>query len=61
MLAQADLDCQAMLSHSMALRVVIILRMTATMMTLGFLLAAARRLVKAESPGPAFIIDCEQF
>jgi transposase-like protein len=31
---------QATLSRSMALRVVIILRMTATMMTLGFLLVA---------------------
>ena len=33
-----------MLSRSMALRVVIILQITATMMTLDFLLAAARRL-----------------
>src|SRR6516164_1994692 len=40
---QADLGCQATLSRSIALRVVIILRMTATMMTLGFLLVAARR------------------
>jgi hypothetical protein len=35
------LGCQATLSRSIALRVVIILRMTATMMTLGFLLVAA--------------------
>ena len=39
------------LSRSMALRVVIILRMTATMMTLGFLLVAARRLWKTLRAG----------
>ncbi len=33
-------------SRTMALRVVIIFRMTATIMTLGFLLVAARRLWK---------------
>ena len=44
MLAQAGLGCQATLSRSMALRIVIILRITATMTTLGFLLVAARRL-----------------
>ena len=38
--------CHSVLSRSMALRVVIILRITATMMTLDFLLAAARRLEK---------------
>ena len=37
----------------MALRVVIILRMTATMMTLGFLPAAARRLWNVLKAGDA--------
>src|SRR3974377_1841990 len=46
MLAQADLGCQATLSRSMALRVVIILRMTARMMTLGFLLGGGETSVE---------------
>src|SRR6516165_12816337 len=41
-LAQTDRGCHAALSRSIALRVVIIFRMTATMMTLDFLSAAAR-------------------
>ena len=44
MLAQAAWGCQLAPSRSMAFSVVIILRMTATRMTLGFLPAAARRL-----------------
>jgi hypothetical protein len=44
LLAQADRGRHAALSRSIALRVVIIFRMTATMMTLDFLSAAARRL-----------------
>jgi len=41
LLAQADRGCHAALSRSIALRVVIIFRMTATMMTLDFLSAVA--------------------
>jgi hypothetical protein len=44
LLAQTEEGCHSVLSRSMALRVVIILRITATMMALDFLLAAARRL-----------------
>ena len=44
LLAHAVLICQAALSRSMALRVVIIFRITATMTTLDFLSAPARRL-----------------
>ena len=44
--AHAALGCHAALSRTMALRVVIIFRMTATIMTFGFLLVAARRLWK---------------
>ena len=51
LLAQADCGCHAALSRSIALRVVIIFRMTATMMTLDFLLASARRLEKALRAG----------
>src|SRR5262249_51844700 len=51
LLAQADRGCHAALSRSIALRVVIIFRMTATMMTLDFLSAAARRLWKALRAG----------
>jgi hypothetical protein len=43
-IAQAKRAFQAALSRIVAFSVVIILRMTATMMTLGFLPAAARRL-----------------
>ena len=53
--AQADRGCHAALSRSMALRVVIIFRMTATMMTLDFLSASARRLEKALRAGSASI------
>src|SRR5262249_34185645 len=49
--AQADRGCHAALSRSIALRVVIIFRMTATMMTLDFLSAAARRLWKVLRAG----------
>src|SRR6516162_2396730 len=48
---QADCGCHAALSRSIALRVVIIFRMTATMMTLDFLSASARRLCKALRAG----------
>ena len=41
--AQADLGCQGALSRSIALSVVIIFRITATMITLGFLLPRVRR------------------
>src|SRR5215471_13183031 len=51
LLAQADRGCHAALSRSIALRVVIIFRMTATMMTLDFLSASARRLWKALRAG----------
>src|SRR5262245_32180341 len=51
LLAQADRGCHAALSRSIALRVVIIFRMTATMMTLDFLSAAASRLWKALRAG----------
>ena len=51
LLAQVDLSCHAVLSRSMALRVVIIFRMTATITTLDFLLASARRLEKALRAG----------
>src|SRR5262245_25648808 len=51
LLAQADRGCHAALSRSIALRVVIIFRMTATMMTLDFLSAAARRLWKVLRAG----------
>src|SRR5262245_9188588 len=47
----ADLGCHATLSRSMALRIVIIFRMTATITTFGFLLAAARRLWKGFEGG----------
>jgi hypothetical protein len=46
LLAQVDCGCHAALSRSIALRVVGIFRMTATMMTLDFLSASARRLWK---------------
>src|SRR5262249_13079716 len=51
LLVQADRGCHAARSRSIALRVVIIFRMTATMMTLDFLSAAARRLWKALRAG----------
>src|SRR5262245_54495077 len=51
LLAQADRGCHAALSRSIALRVVIIFRMTATMMTLDFLSASARRLWKVLRAG----------
>ena len=51
LLAQADWGCHAVLSRSIALRVVIIFRMTATMMTLDFLSASARRLEKVLRAG----------
>jgi hypothetical protein len=51
LLAQADRSCHAALSRSIALRVVIIFRMTATMMTLDFLSAATRRLWKVLRAG----------
>src|SRR5262249_8189938 len=49
--AQAERGCHAALSRSIALRVVIIFRMTATMMTLDFLSASARRLWKVLRAG----------
>src|SRR5262249_329043 len=51
LLGEADWGCHAALSRSIALRVVIIFRMTATMMTLDFLSASARRLWKALRAG----------
>jgi hypothetical protein len=51
LLAQLDCGCHAALSRSIALRVVIIFRITATIMTLDFLLAWARRLEKVLRAG----------
>ena len=49
LLAQTEEGRHLVLSRSMALRVTIILRITATMMTLGFLPAAARPVVAPRS------------
>src|SRR5215472_10994615 len=51
MLAQADLGCHATLSRSMALRIVFILRMTATITTLGFLVGCSKTTVKCFEGG----------
>src|SRR5262249_26892124 len=51
LLAQADRACHAALSRSIALRVVIISRMTATIMALDFLSVSAMRLWKVLRAG----------
>jgi len=51
LLAQAAVGCHSVLSRSMALRVTIILRITATMMTLDFLPAATRVIEGWHPPG----------